>query len=86
MMDSVKKKINKLFKDGAYQKKGETGREATDADIIDINAVQAKWVCVGAYIDASRIIPCILWSFHNLLRSGTSWCCSSLRAAFHRYI
>lgn len=62
-MDSVKKKINKLFKDGAYQKKGETGREATDADIIDIDAVQAKWVCVGAYIEAFKdLYHCIVWS------------------------
>ena len=28
-MDSVKKRISKLFKNGAYQKKGETGREGS---------------------------------------------------------
>lgn len=70
-MDSVKRKIKKLFENGQYQKKGETGREATDEDIIDVEAVQRKWACVGAYMDAFKDHPsyCLVSKFNFIIKS-----------------
>ena len=71
-MDSVKRKIKKLFENGQYQKKGETGREATDADFIDVEAVQRKWACVGAYMDAFKDHPsyCLVSSLFAQLKAS----------------